>query len=100
MATYVEINMNHTTGSDVCFFNTPAQAVEAAGLEDGDDCSVYLFIHGSPGKGNRKRRWGVRPGHDGWGMHTTAGCAKEAEYWFEDAWCYTDDEALAERLGD
>lgn len=95
MADFVEINMTDATMGVFkrALYDTPAEAVEAAELEGEDECSVYLFIDC-----DGDRYWGVNPGHDTWGVHATAKDAKDAEDWFEDEWCYTDDEALANKL--
>lgn len=93
MATFVEFNLFETTGNHVDLYNTPAEAVAEADLEDDDECSVYLFINSAG-----EKLWGVRAGHDGWGVHETAGKARDAEDWFEDDWCYTTDAELATKL--
>lgn len=93
MATYVEYSFAHIIGSDVDLFSTAAEAVAEAGLTNDDECSVYLFIFSDGAK-----RWGVKSGHDGHGVHTTAESALTAEVFFEDSWCFTDDAELAEKL--
>jgi hypothetical protein len=75
----------HTCGHDVDLFSTPAEAVAAAGISGGDECSVYRYVD-SGGDVS----WGVREGHDTWGVHATAVAANEAQNWFEDDWSFTD----------
>ena len=93
MATHIEINMQHTTGLDLEFFATPAEAVAASGLSGDDECSVFLMIDGED-----DRSWAVVEGLDSRGIHTTAAKAADAQDWFEDEWCYTTDRELADRL--
>ncbi|NTV70113.1 MAG: hypothetical protein HGA71_08215 [Azonexaceae bacterium] len=75
----------HTCGHDVDLFPTPAEAVAASGLSGSDECSIYRYV-----KSDGEVSWGIREGHDGWGVHATADDASDAQNWFEDDWSYTD----------
>lgn len=95
MATYVEFNLAHTTGSHVHLCDTPAEAVEAAGLLGDDECSVYLMILKDDTK-----RWGVKKGHDSYGVHSTADFAIKAETWFDVDWSFTTSREICDAINE
>jgi len=94
---FVQTTVSAMVCAEVEFFDTIEEAAaaalakataraEAEGDEVDPNVSVYLLIDD-----DGERTWAVRPGHDGYGVHTRVAALANIDSWLEEEYAYTTD---------